>query len=277
MNDVETTNETIELVKTKEQSWKELLPNVQPVNMAYGVIGEWHLSDKIGVMNVETGKLLGMRSDKYRFVPHEVGLNFVEEMVIKHAAVLGDYDVNVALHNEGQRMKATFRFVDAKYEVRKDDTVNPTVEYWNSYDGSWAEKLTFGAYRLVCKNGLLVGEKFATTRAIHVGERPEDFLLDIDKAVLNFEKQADLWKAWSDTVAKKKDIEGVLVAFPDATQEKIIAAIEALGKPESAVTIWELYNVLTQISTHETKSLQSRVNMEKTIAQVSESWTALAA
>jgi len=243
------------------------LPEAIATRIAYGDGEEWDFADNIGIKDVKTNKLFGIRGGGYRFVPHEVGLHLVQETARHNSKDLGDFDTNIALYDEGKRMRATLTFTDVEYKIAKNDVVNPTIEYFNSYDGAWAEKLMFGAYRLICSNGLVVGEKFFSERLIHVGGRPEEFIFNLGESMVNFANQIDVWRVWRNITATPEQIEALFVPFTNRHRDEFAA------KEHSRVmNLWEVFNAATEITTHQVNSVQHRVYLENHIRRITETW-----
>lgn len=67
-----------------------------------------------------------------------------------------------------QKHLLTFRHPDIKLKNVNDAV--PEILLKNSYDGSCAYVLCFGVYRMVCANGLVVGQSYQSARVIHVGQ-----------------------------------------------------------------------------------------------------------
>ena len=248
------------------------LPKVEMRKLAYGDGPNWTLARKKAVVGIGTDKLFGIHSDGYRLVPHEVGVHLVEEVALAHNHILGPYETDVALYDEGRRMRATLRFFETEYQVTQlngqKDLINPTIEYFNSYDGGWAEKLIFGAFRLVCSNGMVVGKKLFHDRVIHVGERPVEFFMDLESSIKQYKDQTKVWKHWHTVEAELEHIEAVKVPFNYKQQDLIDAEIETTKK----LTLWLLFNVITAVITHNIKSLQRQVILQNHLRQTTAAW-----
>ena len=61
-----------------------------------------------------------------------------------------------------------YRFSEISTEITSRDTVNPELHLFNSYDTTWPLIVLIGAFRYVCANGLVVGEKYLHLRKRHV-------------------------------------------------------------------------------------------------------------
>jgi len=247
------------------------LPEVGAKRVAFGDDDEWDLADRLAVVDVNTKKLFGIHSSDYRLVPHESGLALVEEVAHRGEKFFGPFRTEVEQYDDGRRMKATLTFHESEHVVTSNgfkDTVNPTINYFNSYDCMWAERLGFGAYRLVCSNGLIIGEKILSERVIHIGARPDDFFMNLEKAFEAFKGQTEVWTHWHDVKATDKYIEPALTAFNDNQQEEINNEIAETKN----ISLWLFYNIMTALITHKVRSLQRRVFLNNHLRRVTSSW-----
>lgn len=75
------------------------------------------------------------------------------------------------VRNEDKRgfQKHIIRFRQPNVELPGVGGVVPEIVLRNSYDGTSSFELMLGLYRLVCSNGLLVGNTFESVRVRHVG------------------------------------------------------------------------------------------------------------
>jgi len=73
------------------------------------------------------------------------------------------------LINDGARALVGFFLPELTYQFPDGDIIDYHLYFKNSYDGSWAFDFTAGFFRLVCSNGLVVGE---ITSRIHRKHSP---------------------------------------------------------------------------------------------------------
>ena len=250
------------IMRTKEEIREKYnLPVVETKKVAYGAGPKWDIAtNHVAMIDSSNHRLFGIHSDLYRLARHEEGIALLDEAVSKNPE-FGKPEYNVELYDEGRRMKAIARFPEVEIPVTKKtrDIVNPTIEYTNSYDGGWAEKLVLGAYRLVCSNGLIVGQKFLMARSVHAGEtRPEQFMMGVADALDNFSMQVGLWKQWAD---KKLQREEVL---------KDVNITDDVGN--TLISTWLFFNILTAYITHKVASLNRRVGLQESLRKSVSNW-----
>ncbi len=250
------------------------LPEVEATDVAYLRELKWNQSNKhMALINPDSGKLFGIHSNNYRLAKHEEGMILLNN-AIENNPEFGKPEWTVDLYDEGRKAKITAKFPEVEFPVtnKVGDIINPTLEYLNSYDGTWAEKVILGAYRLICKNGLTVGKKFFMERVIHVGQdRPNQFLTGLDKALDNFSMQVDLWKLWADKQLDPEQGELALEPFGKKQREEIMTEVR-VEERQNNLSLWIFYNILTAYITHHVKSLNRRVALQSGLRKVTEEW-----
>lgn len=111
-------------------------------------------------------------SDRYSF------LNSMD--VVNNLMNLGWNPTHVHVNNRGMygqhMIRMTHEGLNSKV-VGKDGLI-PQLIFSNSHDGTQRAKLDIGAFRLVCSNGLVVGEKGAydSIKVKHIGMNQNDFI-----------------------------------------------------------------------------------------------------
>lgn len=162
-------------------------------------------------------------------------------------------------------------------------TMSPMLIVKGSYVDTPMEAF-FGTYRFVCSNGVMVGE---TIDKLTVKPNVQDLLQssineELQHKIQDFKRVEELydnlynedftpyiWTVFADQYLGtkiKKEIINLLVhdGNIEVTKEKIRSA--DLQDPESLINIinnitaWEFYNVVTQVATIHSKSVQSRMN-----------------
>ena len=260
------TEQTLEKIRTAHG-----LPLIKVSKVAYGDGNQWSLTNALAIEGRSDGKLFGIRGPNYRLVSHEAGIAYVEEIATTLENLIGPFTTQVKTFDQGRRMRATIIFPKTEYEVSKNDIVNPTITYRNSYDGKWPELFEFGAYRVICSNGMMIGKKLFQERVIHTGIRPDEkFLESITKAAQSYDEQTKVWKHWTKTEPTKDQTAIALAIFNENQQELIKAELE---KAKKAITIWTLYNAMTYVITHRVASLNRQVALDKKVASLSGTWS----
>ncbi len=167
-------------------------------------------------------------------------------------------------------MCRTYRFKKITIDIRPGDRVHPELLLYNSYDVSWPLIVLLGAFRLMCKNGLIVRKQLSQFRKRHVVELERmDFTEQVTTALARFEKQVKTWRKWGARPLSLETYQKVMKAMEfgkratDAIEEKVNDDVERFlsdGSPQP--TVWVFYNLITWYITHRSVSLNHRVELE---------------
>jgi hypothetical protein len=229
-------------------------------------------------------------SEKYKLVKHEDVLEKVESVLDNNPA-FGSYTRRVRLYKEGARMRTTYTFnQEIVVNVGKGDLIRPTLDVFGSYDRSCRHLLILGAFRVICSNGQVIGEKFAYIRKRHM---PDLYLEDTTEALkvgmdaLNTQKLT--WEKWNDMPLELDTYHRVMKALglnqketallmeehetsTRWTIDRWISLLDMPGekyeKEARGLSLWTFFNILTQFTTHRIKSEQRRVQLEEKVRKV---------
>lgn len=244
------------------------LPTIKESQVAYRATG-WRISAKNkAIINEDTGRLYGIFSNSYRLVPHEQGILEVMKAVEKNPEY-GDVEWTVKDYEDSKRIRACGVFNDIDYEVNKE-LIHPRVEYYNSYDGSWAERLMFGAFRVICSNGAVIGEKFLQASAIHTeGVNRERMVIDLDNALHHFSIQTGIWKKWADEKLSLAHLNSAEeIGFSKENHDHLIGEVDQNPKMD----LWSFYNIITMLITHRIASLNRQVRSFNRLRREQSTW-----
>jgi len=200
------------------------------------------------VIRTDTMKPLGVVSDKYTLLPHA-------EVVDTLRATLKGQEVKetINLTHNGARMHLEFMLPDVTFKVEGDDIAMRLVVA-NSYDGSRKVRLVFGAYRLVCSNGMYVGSLLLSLNHRHVG--------DVGLEVTQIRKQVTMITAqFKASAPKMQKMASKHLSSPkkffDAKTLRIPAYLAKIAREQFKQaedgTVWDAYNALTFAITHKMK------------------------
>jgi hypothetical protein len=222
------------------------------------------------IVDSDTGKVFSIVSNDYKIITHQQAIEQIESIITTNKD-LGSYDLKVNFFNDGGRMRCTFTFPRIAAEIAKGDIVNLQIHLSNSYDVTWPFTVILGAIRLVCTNGLVVGEKILHIRKRHVYELDN---LNIDQsmatATKRFQKQTGKWKDLDQiplNPATYKQVMKTMKFGKNAMEEigyKIDQDTNGYNQDHFPVmSLWVFYNVITWYLTHRAASLNHRVEIEK--------------
>ena len=155
---------------------------------AHAMLGNSFIqSDYQAVVRTDTNEVLGIHGAGYNLVRNAEVYGAFDDALRYSSLDLNGMIVRDNLSHNGARAVRTYIFPEYRFPVgRVGDLVDMQLRVVNSYDGSLAFSAIVGAYRLVCTNGLVIGEKIAQTYSKHT----ESFDLQSILAKLNGAIQA---------------------------------------------------------------------------------------
>jgi hypothetical protein len=231
------------------------------------------------IVDPDRDLVFGVVSADYILTPHEQMLETIQK-VVKDMPEFGAPTETINLYDNGAKMRATYVFKEVEATIKgrrwgmpsgKPDKLRPQIEVFNSYDSGWSRRIFFGAYRLICKNGLTIGEKVFAYRTRHDTIFDETSVKETLMMAMNgFSEQQRIWEQWVDRLTMPNEYERVMMALPLANKD-----IEAIGEQVEVssgarlsdikvktLSVWLFFNILCQYITHEMKSHLKRAAVE---------------
>ena len=126
-------------------------------------------------------------------------------------------------------MRRTYRLPEISVKIRQGAEVNPELHLFNSYDLTWPFIIHLGALRVVCQNGLVMGQEFLHLRKRHIYELGQiNVAEEVGKALERFNQQTQEWKGWTE----KK--------LAPRAYSKVLEAMKSVKEGETAAIIGEI-------------------------------------
>lgn len=247
---------------TTEQKRKAIESTFYPVEKVDALNAKTGRMEKV-LRDASSGRVLTTVSDRYEIVQNkDVIQPFVELFGVESLTYCRQFNRQYVYKFETGR---TFTMPDERYQ---GDVIKEQLIVSNSYDKSRAFSFMFGAFRLVCTNGLYAGVMTLGYKKIHVGTIPVGDI--VGNALANYSKNK--FDTWFDMAKKRMTLEEqyqVLAGFRPfeekkedansawydaATNKQINNRIQAqtrtlLGRPENADNqrnAWGLYNQMNR-------------------------------
>jgi len=252
-------------------------PNVGEMPVSWGLGNKNRLAENHkAIVNLDTGKLFSIVSKDYRIIRHEEAIAQTEE-AISRTKDFGRYQVITEFTNNGGRMRRTYRFTGNAAEVKKGDPIYPELHLFNSYDKTWPFFILLGALRVVCENGLVFGDGLLYLRKRHIYQLGQiNVAEEVGTALKRFNQQTMEWKGWTERRLTRGSYARVLEIMKLGIKAKVevdnkvsneAVGFDADGFP--VLTVWGFYNILTSHITHNSVSLNHRVEMESRLRAAS--------
>lgn len=194
--------------------------------------------------------MLNTCSDVYELVPNNEIFPVIEKK-LKKAGIKFTAKYRM---NEYTRFEVDYILWVDPVVLPSGDKIYPVLKVKHSYNGLLKYKLTFGYYRVICENGLVVpvqGKENFTVSGKHtvnileslrkLDDQINDFLQRQTEYVKNFQVMGDTWvKNWNDRLLDVIIVTGIGKRGYRQIVEKITDESGKLYKGE--VNDWLLYN-----------------------------------
>jgi hypothetical protein len=241
---------------------------------------ENRVDEHYAIVDQNTNKVFNICTEKYKPVYHELIIHNVEQAAVEMPQ-FGVPKIKVDMIGDGAKMRVNVMFPEVDYMVKSGDIFHPTSDIKTSYDLGWKYTVDFGAYRLVCSNGLKVGEVFESFKKRHMtGLDPNILSETLNAGMLRFDEQTQLWQKWAEKAIPHADYETIWEELPFSKPEREkIEAITGAGnnlilaqeiKKDNQITLWDMFNNTTQYVTHNINSVLRRVEIGPEITRVFE-------
>lgn len=246
----------------------ETLPVVEERELFYGP-GEkdghkrFEIEGQKALIDPRTGRVFSLVTNDYRLIRHEDVIEMAEA-VTAQMPEYGEPERKVWMPQDGAKMRLEYVFPEAAVTVKAGDDIAPRFGIFNSYDGSWALRGIFGAFRLICANGMTVGSKLVEYRREH--HQPMNGTDDLRDMVMRgmalMNGQKEIWKGWLDRTTTSREYEDIVhgLKLTKTQTEELRAEVEVGSEVRleeqklTAISYWAFYNIVTQYITHKVKS-----------------------
>tara|TARA_R100001460_G_scaffold69013_2_gene109576 strand:- start:194 stop:1048 length:855 start_codon:yes stop_codon:yes gene_type:complete len=213
-------------------------------------------------VRTDTGQVLGIHGSKYKPISHKDVVDRVMEGVEKTG--LTNYESKIQIHEAGAKMRGSITFNELVIEPQKDDIIKFRINFFNSYDQSWAFATICDGLRLWCLNGCTTPVNASTLRFKHTSNVNINSIADrVHKGTEFFMQSENDYQEWGKTILNEHNVQKFLestlcktfkrstnsVPYNVTRTETLLQGFDrearSLGK-----TKWALYNALTYWSTH---------------------------
>lgn len=179
------------------------------------------VADRRVIYRDDNGLDLGVTSDHFKmFQPDDVGY-FFEDLCQRHG-----FTLDRAGTFKGGKVIFARAKVGKALRIHGNDIVEGTVTLVTSFDGSLATSIRFGTTRLICTNGLSVGEDIVPLVTVKhrsiVNPTQVKLQLGLTGVYERFEEQAD--RLASKRVNERQAIEFFMQVYHDMRAEQLVDA-----------------------------------------------------
>ena len=220
--------------------------------------------DSFAVIDQDTNAVFARHvTHQYQLIPYEDSLSLVADSLVKAGL---PFHLDIQLLADGGQMVATFTTQIAE-PVAVDDLVSLQFVLKRSYNTIWRFILGIRGKRLVCTNGMTVGKELDSFAHKHTQKLTTGLILDeIHHGVQTFHREIDVWQGWKNRLVGVDDFERIneKVGLGKGYTEAVFDLVEKSsgvrladafnGAGIRTLTMWHLYNIITQFITHEVES-----------------------
>jgi len=245
------------------------------------------------LVRTDTDEVLHTHNNSYTILSHDDAVNAAYDAV-KEADISQDFSVDIKCMDSGRKLKGTILFNDLTIEPQEGDHVKLRMDFFNSYDASWAYANQLAGLRLVCTNGMVSPQAIAKVWARHTANiNVQASVSQIAQGMETFFHNKEQWQEWMKVKVSRDQAEAlfkdtVVKRRTKATDERYNAKqLEVLlGQLDTEFSTlgknkWALYNCLTHWSSHTEASKTPEIAQRSREAKVasamnSKQWLAIA-
>ena len=211
------------------------------------------LSTHKAIYNPETRKTVSVVGSGYKYVDNNTVFGQFEDAIRLSNLDTNGMVRNISTSHGGGRTVVSYDFPEHSINIGENDSVNLTLTVLNSYDTSWRFRVLGGAFRILCANGLIVGDTFMEYSGKHTAS------LDTERAIRNLEvslagflHEAEMWKTYPKIdvtpTQVKKVFEKLATGSKTLVKDLDVTFLEYVD--ELGFNLWALFNTITAWSTH---------------------------
>lgn len=220
--------------------------------------------DKKVVLSKDHDRLFGVFSKKSVIVEHTEAVTMVNNVLTE---LYGEEpEIELTSMKNGAKIIAKFNLKGEKeLDIGNGDLSNFNLLLTNSYDKALPFKLQIGCMRLVCTNGLILGQDIHSIKANQLlsGWTIEGLSKKVKKLTAQSHEIVNDWRRWTKIqIPRNVAVESLADKFPKKFIEPIL---EPANFPSSK---WDLYNDLTRRSTHDIASESTRHSFDQIISRI---------
>ena len=199
---------------------------------------------KFKIINADTGKIISIVSNRYSLIKNIDIHNLISETL---GAKLYKHVTN------GSVFHLDYLIEEKTAEIKKGDIVQLMLSVTNSYDGSKKFEISVNAIRLICMNGVKIGELIYSSKFIHKSITFGSIVKEILEALSHLSEKLDILVSKIKPLTKMKMTNDKKMAFikviskyPDYIKDGLIEEVTT----QKINNMYDLLNVVTYFTTH---------------------------
>lgn len=219
------------------------------------------LDNRVALINDETNKPVGFVSKGYKVTTNKEIKDIFDSAL---DIAFKDNDKNRVIDHmdaTGRRWKRQIILGQDEFQfnIKDNDMVGIMLTVSNGYDGKTAVSYDISGFRYMCTNGLVTGiKKMFSDSFAHVTDNIEQLVQSFNAKFSMFNNTIGMWEEWARLPYSKTNFEKFLEKrdyLSNKTREVIMSRYEPImNKYPLDESKWSAFNVLTELTTHETKA-----------------------
>ncbi|MCP6727386.1 MAG: DUF945 domain-containing protein [Patescibacteria group bacterium] len=215
--------------------------------------GKLQIPGKMAVIREDTNESLGIVSKHYGLLEHKVVINSFRDILKEHKV-----EEKIELQKNGAQLFATYTFLDTQIKVAEGDFLSMTLIAKNSYDSSSSFQIMLGAFRLVCSNGMIIGQQFFKYNQRHFTDNIQidmpELKENLTQMTAKFKNSLPIMQRMVDTEMSQSITDILEREVKSKNLPKYLGDIaEESYETKADFSVWGYYNALTYSITHEMK------------------------
>jgi hypothetical protein len=207
-------------------------------------------------------RLIHSHGDHYQLIPYETILSGLSDSLDNYGVGLKGASIKFDVSDTLNRMRLRVMFGDETefgshtMQYSTDDRLQFGIELVSSYDASIVFKLQTMFLRLICDNGMKSVESFNSSIKRHTTN------FDIEEAFnklkgLNqsFKNLSDRFEVYQSVKLTQDDVNKLFKSFSKGSAGKE-HLLNNVFKKKKFITLWDVYNALTNYSSHNKHAVQ---------------------
>ena len=215
-----------------------------------------------GVFAKSKDRAIHLHGDNYQLIPYETILSGLSDSLDTYGVDLTGSSIHFNVADSLSRMKLRVMFGDKSKLGMHEMTYNPAdklqfgIELVSSYDASIVFKLQTMFLRLVCDNGMKSIESFNSSFKRHTTNFDIQTAFDKLKGLNeSFKSLSDRFETYQSVKLNQSDVDKLFKSFSKGSEGKEYLLNDVLEN-KSNTTLWDIYNSLTNYSSHNKRAVQ---------------------
>ena len=206
------------------------------------------------IVREDTNEVLAVHGKRYNLIKNELVYEGIDTLIRNTAALdTNGMEIQDKVAYAGGRTIRSYVFPEHEVRIGDNDVTQLKINVINSYDGSSNLRICMGGFRIVCANGMVVGETFGDFASRHTGTfSPLEVAPRIAASLTNFLQVGESWQHWAKTECTDAKAAAVIakLAGKSVNLTADLTLFWQAEKIKMGSTVWALYNAMTYWSTH---------------------------